>query len=83
MTYRLPAEDRTAEALAAYPQRVRSLMLEVLALPDAERVRRIGKLHADERSRDFAEVLIDLEEDPAARAFFVGMLKEDRRTPPA
>jgi hypothetical protein len=72
-----------AEALATYPRRVRSLMLEVLTLPDAERARRIGKLHVDECSRAFAEVLIDLEEDPAARAFFVGMLKEDRRTPPA
>lgn len=84
MEYRLPAEDAVAEHLAAYPPRVRSLMLEVLTLPDAERARGIGELHAEERSRGFAEVLIDLEEDPAARAFVVGMLQEiERRTPPA
>lgn len=72
-----------AQALTAYPPRVRSLMLGVLTLTDAERARRIGELYADKRSRGFAEVLIDLEEDPAARAFVVGMLKEmDRRTPP-
>jgi hypothetical protein len=58
-----------AEALATYPPQVRSLMLEVLTLPDADRARRIGELHANERSRGFAEVLIDVEEDPAARAF--------------
>jgi len=47
-------------------------------------VRWIGELYADERSRSFAEVLIDAEEDPGARAFVVGMLREmDRRTPPA
>lgn len=76
MDYPLPAEERMAEAVAAYPAQVLSLMLEILTLPDAERARRIGELYADEQSRSFAEVLIDLEEDPAARAFVVGMLRE-------
>lgn len=66
-----------AEVLAVYPPRVRSLMLEVLTIrDDAERARRIGDLHVDERSRSFAELLIDLEEDPAARVFVLGMLRE-------
>ena len=69
-----------AEALTEYPPRVRSLMLEVLTIRDAaERARRIGELHADERGRGFAEFLIDLEEDPAARAFVVGVLREGGR----
>ena len=80
MNDRLPAEERMVEALAEYPPRVRSLMLEVLTIrDDAERARRIGELHADERSRGFAELLIDLEEDPAARAFVVGVLREGGR----
>lgn len=77
MNDRLPAEERMAEALAAYPPHVRSLMLEVLTIrDDSERARQIGEFHADERSRGFVEVLIDCEEDPAARAFVVGMLRE-------
>ena len=77
MTYRLPAEERIAEALAGYPRQVRSLMLEALTIrDDSERARRIGEVHADPRSRSFAEVLIDAEEDPALRAVLVGMLRE-------
>ena len=39
----------------------------------------IGDLrHANLSPRPFAEILIDLEEDPAARAFVVGMLREAR-----
>ncbi len=53
------------------------MLLEVLSIrDDAERARQIGKLHADERSRSFAEVLIDIEEVPGARAVVVGMLRE-------
>ena len=70
------AEDALAEHLAAYPPRVRSFMLEAQTLPEEERARRIGDLYADQRSRSFAEVLIDPEEGPSARAFFVRMVKE-------
>lgn len=72
-------ERRFEEALALYPLAVRAEMLRVLTLPDEARARRIGELYADERSRSFAEVLIDCEEDPAARATLVGMLRETAR----
>lgn len=72
-------ERRLGEALALYPLRVRAEMLRVLTLPDDERARRIGELCADERSRGFAKALIDCEEDPAARATLVGMLREASR----
>jgi hypothetical protein len=59
---------------------VRVLLLAVLSIrDDAERARRIGEVHADERSRGVAELFIDLEEDPAARAIVVGMLREADR----
>jgi len=78
----LPAEEQLAEALAAYPPQVRSLMLEVLTLPDEERAKRIGQFYADPRSRSFAELLIDPEEDPATRAVLVGMLREMEKQMP-
>ncbi len=52
----------------------RTETLRVLALPDEERARRIGELYAAETSRELAEVLIDCEADPAARAALVGVL---------
>jgi hypothetical protein len=76
----LQIERALAERLSAYPPRVRQVLLEVLEIrDDDERARRIGKLYADERSRSFAEVLIDLEEEPGARAVLVGMLREADR----
>lgn len=77
MDTRLPAEERMSAALAAYPLPVRAVLLDVLTIGnDAERARRIGAFYADERSRGFAELLIDLEVEPAARAFVVGILLE-------
>ena len=43
---------------------------------DAERARMISELLPDERRRGFAEVLIDCEEGPAARAVVVGVLRD-------
>ena len=66
-----------AEVIAAYPPEVRAILLKVLTNRNqAQRARWIGELYADERARGFAELLIDLEEDPAARAFVVGVLRE-------
>jgi hypothetical protein len=76
----LPAERHLAEDLAAYPQPMRRLLLEVLTTrDDADRARRIGELYADDRSRSFAEFFIDLEEEPAARALLVETLREFER----
>ena len=47
-----------------------------LSLPDNERARWIGHLYGDPRTQTFAELLIDLEESPAARAVVLGELRE-------
>ena len=55
----------------------RPVLFHVLMLPDYDRAGRIGELWADPRTRTFAELLMDLEEDPNARGVVVGMLRED------
>jgi hypothetical protein len=44
-------------------------------LPDFERADRIGEFWGYPESRNFAELLIDCEEDRALRAVLVGMLR--------
>jgi hypothetical protein len=52
-------------------------MFDFLTLEDsAERARWIDRLYSAPQVRSLAELLIDLETDPAARAFVVGMLRE-------
>jgi len=53
----------------------RTTLRRFLSLPDHERARRIGDLYGDPRTQTFAELLIDLEESPAARAVVVGELR--------
>ncbi len=75
-----PIELKLLERLSAYPPRVRQVLLETLEIRDeAERARQIGMLYADERSRSFDAVLIDLEETPEARAVVVAMVREMQR----
>jgi hypothetical protein len=45
-------------------------------LPDFDRADRIGELCGKPKTRTFAELLIDGEEDPSLRAVLVGMLRE-------
>jgi hypothetical protein len=54
-------------------------LLHVLMLPDFERADRIGEFWSYPRSRAFAELLIDCEEDRVLRAVLVGMLREGYR----
>jgi hypothetical protein len=43
-------------------------------LPDFERADRIGEFWGHSETRTFGELLIDLEEEPAARAVVFGLL---------
>jgi hypothetical protein len=45
-------------------------------LSDFERVQRIGEFWWNPKTRTFAELLIDCEEDRMLRAVLVGMLRE-------
>jgi hypothetical protein len=54
----------------------RAVLLSALKLPDHERARRIGEFYGDPRTQTFAQLLIDLEESPHARAVVLGELRE-------
>jgi hypothetical protein len=57
----------------------RAELLHVLMLPDFERADRIGEFWGYPESRAFAELLIDLEADQAARAVVFELLAEMER----
>jgi hypothetical protein len=48
-------------------------------LPDFDRADRIGEFWGHPKTRGFGELLIDLEEDKAARAVVFGLLAEMER----
>ncbi len=48
-------------------------------LPDFERAYRLGEFWGNPKTRTFGELLIDLEEDKAARAVTFGLLAEMQR----
>jgi hypothetical protein len=54
----------------------RAELLHVLMLPDFERADRIGEFWGYPESREFAELLIDCEEDRTFRVVLVGVLRE-------
>jgi hypothetical protein len=74
-------ERRLRERLEALGPAPRAELLHVLMLPDFERADRIGEFWGYPESRAFAELLIDLEEDKAARAVVFGLLREMERNP--
>jgi hypothetical protein len=57
----------------------RAELLQVLLLPDFDRADRIGEYYRNPKTRRFAELLIDAEQDPHLRAVLVGMLRESDR----
>ena len=48
-------------------------------LPDFERADRIGEFWGNPKTRTFAELLIDYEEDRVLRAVLVGILRDMER----
>ena len=73
-------ERRLQERLDALGPAPRAELLHVLMLPDFERADRIGELWGNPKTRTFAELLIDCEEDRTLRAVLVGMLLEADRS---
>jgi hypothetical protein len=66
--------------LEALPPAARAELQHVLRLPDFDRADAIGTFWRSPETREFGELLIDLEEDRAARAVVFGLLREmDRR----
>jgi hypothetical protein len=59
--------------------RSRPELVHVLRLPDLDRADAIGTFWGNPETRTFGELLIDLEEDKAARAVVFGLLREMER----
>jgi len=72
-------ERRLQDRLDALGPAPRAELLHVLRLPDFERADRIGEFWGHPETREFGELLIDLEEDKAARAVVFGLLAEMER----
>jgi hypothetical protein len=62
--------------LEALPPAARAELIHVLRLPDFDRADRIGEFWGHPETRTFRELLIDLEEDKAARAAIFGLLRD-------
>jgi hypothetical protein len=67
-------EAALRERLDALEPALRAELLHVLMLPDFDRADRIGEFWGNPKTRTFAELLIDCEEDRTLRAVLVRML---------
>ena len=70
-------ERHLRERLDALGPAPRAELLHVLTLQDFQRADRIGSYWGNPKTRTFAELLIDCEEDRVLRAVLVGMLREE------
>ncbi|HKE54936.1 MAG TPA: hypothetical protein VKC55_09235 [Actinomycetota bacterium] len=68
-------ERRLRARIQALGPASRAELLHVLMLPDVERADRIGSYYEDPKTRPFAELLIDCEEDRMLRVVLLGMLQ--------
>ena len=75
------SERRLRERLYAFGPAPRAELLHVLTLLDFDRVDAIGLHWGNPKTRAFAELLIDCEEDRTFRAVLVGMLREGDNKP--
>lgn len=71
----LRLEQRLRRSVEGFPPAVRGGLLDALTAPDAERAAAIGRLYRSGKAPALAELLIDLEEEPAAKALVVGELR--------
>jgi hypothetical protein len=69
-------ERHIRERLDALGPAPRAELLHVLMLPDFDRADAIGSYWGNPKTRTFAELLIDCDEDRTLRAVLVGMLRE-------
>ena len=72
-------EQALHQRLEALPPAARAELIHVLRLPDFERAEQIGVFWANPQTRTFGELLIDLEEEPYAKAVIWGLLREMER----
>ena len=72
----VPRAERPCTQEPTAEESSRAEPLHVLMLPDFERADRIGEFWGNPKTRTFAELLIDCEEDRTQRAILVGMLRE-------
>jgi hypothetical protein len=72
-------EQALRQRLEALPSAARSELIHILRLRDLDRVERIGEFWGNPATRTFGELLIDLEEEPAAKAEICGILREMER----
>jgi hypothetical protein len=72
-------ERRLRQGLDALGPAPRAELLHILMLPDFDRADAIGTFWGHLKTRTLDELLIDLEEDKAARAVVFGLLAEMER----
>ena len=67
--------QRLNVALAFFPEQARLGLLEVLSMPDDDRIQEIGRVYREGRHPGLAELFMDLEATPTARRRVVAQLR--------